>query len=104
MATKTKTKPSSATFARTPKVPNFSEAVIYIADLCAREAWLGKSYETGKKKSQHLDIEITDEHGVITKESFSTYLSDENFLTIFATHLLRNAGVSGVKIEFETST
>ncbi|WP_146180850.1 hypothetical protein [Limnohabitans sp. 2KL-17] len=97
MATKTKSKPSSATFARTPKVPNFSEAAIYIADLCAREAWLGKSYETGKKKSQHLDIEITDEYGVITKESFSTYLSDENFLTIFATHLLRNAGVSGVK-------
>ncbi len=96
MATKTKTKPSSATFARTPKVPNFSETAIYIADLCAREAWLGKSYETGKKTSKKLDVEIIDKDGVVTKEVFPSVLSDENFLSIFATQLLRNAGISGV--------
>lgn len=96
MATKTKSKPSSATFARTPKVPNFSESAIYIADLCAREAWLGKSYETGKKTSRKLDVEITDKDGVASKEVFPSILSDENFLSIFATQLLRNAGISGV--------
>ena len=32
---------------KSPEVPNFSEALIYIADLCARESWVGKSYQTG---------------------------------------------------------
>ena len=96
MATKTTTKHSSATFERTPKVPNFNETAIYIADLCAREAWLGRSYETGKKKSYNSDVELTDSDGVVTIEVFSSTLSDENFLRIFAEQLLRNAGISGV--------
>lgn len=97
MATKKKAKPSTHTFVRTPKVPNFSETAIYIADLCARESWLGKSYETGKKKTYSFDIEITSKDGEITSESFSSYLSDEAFLTIFATQLLKSAGIAGVK-------
>ena len=98
MATNTKIKPSSATFARTPKVPNFSETAIYIADLCAREAWLGKSFETGKRTSKKLEVEITEKDGVVTKETFSCVLSDENFLSIFATQLLCTAGIGGVNL------
>lgn len=97
MAIKNKTKRSVLTFVRTPKVPNFSEAAIFIADLCAKESWLGKSYETGKKDSYPLDIEVVSEDGVITTEHFSYDLSDENFLYIFATQLLKNAAISGVK-------
>jgi len=97
MATKKKVKPTAPTFARTPKVPNFSEAAIFIADLCAKESWLGKSYETGKKKSYALDIELVSKDGEITTESFSSYLSDEGFLSIFSTQLLKNAGINGVK-------
>lgn len=97
MVTNKKSKPSPPTFARTPKVPNFSEAAIYIADLCARESWLGKSYETGKKKSYTLDIEIVNKDGEITVENFPSHLSDENFLSIFATQLLKNAGINGVR-------
>lgn len=97
MATKKKAKPTAPTFARTPKVPNFSEAAIFIADLCAKESWLGKSYETGKKKSYTIDIEFVSREGEITKESFSSHLSDEFFLFIFSTQLLKNAGIYGVK-------
>ena len=43
-----KRKPVAPTFLRTPQIPNFSEAAIYIADLCARESWVGKSYKNVK--------------------------------------------------------
>ena len=97
MAIKKEAKPTPLTFARTPKVPNFSEAIIFIADLCAKESWLGKSYETGKKKNYASDIEVVSKDGEITTESFSSPLSDESFLSIFATQLLKNAGINGVK-------
>ena len=43
-----KRKPIAPTFLRTPQIPNFSEAAIYIADLCARESWIGNSYKNVK--------------------------------------------------------
>jgi hypothetical protein len=51
--------PTSATFVRQPQVPNFSEAAIYIADLCARESWIGNSYINGKPLKGSLNFAVT---------------------------------------------
>lgn len=82
---------------RLNEVPNFSEAAIYIADLCAREAWIGKSYETGASLVKHkLNVKIgRANRQPIFHDSFG-FPSDENFLAAFGTELLRRAGVKNL--------
>ncbi len=81
------------TFLRTPQIPNFSEAAIYIADLCARESWIGNSYKNVKPKVLDENLifkredEVDEEHEEICRD----HVSDEGFLIIFATDLFQKA-------------
>jgi len=88
-------KPVPPTFRRTPKVPNFSEAAIYIADLCARESWIGNSYTKGKPivPNETLIFESINEDGEIETKICRDHVSDEGFLIIYATELYQRAGI-----------
>jgi hypothetical protein len=82
---------------RSAEVPNFSEAAIYIADLCAREAWVGKSYETGASLIKHkLNVKIGRANRQPVFQDCFGFPSDENFLAAFGTELLRRAGVKNL--------
>jgi len=86
------------TFKRTPKVPNFSEAAIYIADLCARESWIGNSYINGKPlvPNEYLIFDSKGEDGEPIKTVCRDHVSDEGFVIIFATELLQRAQIVDV--------
>lgn len=96
--------PSSATFVRQPQVPNFSEAAIYIADLCARESWIGNSYINGKPLKGSLNFEATVLDGEPRLENFISHVSDEGFLIVFATGLMNLAGIPDVNFKVPGSS
>ena len=83
------------TFKRSPKVPNFSEAAIYIADLCARESWIGNSYITGKPlvPNKSLIFESIDEDGEVLETTCRDHVSDEGFVIVYATELFQRAQI-----------
>ena len=82
---------------KSPEVPNFSEALINIADLCARESWVGKSYQTGLAvKKFKLNVKVgRSRRAPVFVESFG-FPSDECFLAAFASELLKRAGVKNI--------
>jgi hypothetical protein len=88
-------KPVPATFKRTPKVPNFSEAAIYIADICARESWIGNSYTNGKPivPNNSLNFESIGEDGEVIETICRDHVSDEGFVIIYATELFQRAQI-----------
>jgi hypothetical protein len=100
MTLKTKSTSTFTTFAREATVPTFSDALIYIADLCAREAWIGNSYRTGKKKKDFLTIEKMDDNGEIKTERVAVTISDEILLMLFSTELLRKAGLGNIQTPY----
>jgi hypothetical protein len=80
------------TFKRSPQVPNFSEAAIYIADLCARESWIGASYKNGKPIADSgLIFKLRVDEDESNQEICRDHVSDEGFLIIFATDLFQKA-------------
>ena len=91
-------KPVPPTFRRTPKVPNFSEAAIYIADLCARESWIGNSYTNGKSivPNKSLNFESIGEDGKVIETICRDHVSDEGFVIIYATELFQRAQIVDV--------
>lgn len=96
--------PTSATFVRQPQIPNFSEAAIYIADLCARESWIGNSYIDGKPIKGSLNFAVTVEGAEPRHENFLSHVSDEGFLIVFATELMNLAGIPDVNFRVPGSS
>lgn len=96
--------PKSATFVRQPQVPNFSEAAIYIADLCARESWIGNSYINGKPLKGSLNFAVTVLGAEPRLEEFINHVSDEGFLIVYATGLMNLAGIPGVNFKVPGSS
>jgi hypothetical protein len=90
-----KRKPVAPTFLRTPQIPNFSEAAIYIADLCARESWIGKSYTNGKPiiPNESLTFESVNEDGEVIETICRDHVSDEGFVIVYATELFQRAQI-----------
>jgi hypothetical protein len=88
-------KPVPATFKRSPQVPNFSDAAIYIADLCARESWIGNSYTNGKPivPINSLIFESIGEDGEVIETICRDHVSDEGFVIIYATELFQRAQI-----------
>lgn len=71
------------------KVPNFSHAAIRLADICAREIWVGKNYK--QDKILEAQIALTQKNIEDNPETFTrnTLTSDEVFLHVLSPHFLR---------------
>ena len=62
------------------EVPVLSDALIKLADLCARELWIGIDYQSGK--SQYVSVKNTSDKSAVP--TVSPLLSDERLLEMFA--------------------
>jgi hypothetical protein len=84
------------------QVPNLSLSSIHLADLCAKQIWVGTDYSTGKlitgikQTYRHAEDKIT------VASSRSVILSDELFLETFATPFM--ASVKDSTISCNTHT
>lgn len=88
---------SSAAWIKTAEVPNFSDAFIYIADLCARESWIGKSYDKGVAlKKFKLNVKVGRARRQPQFVDAFGYPSDECFLAAFGSEMLKRAGVKNI--------
>ncbi len=75
------------------QVPNFSFEAIKLADICAREIWVGNVYKKNNSLLEALiEIEEVDQLGVISSRQQLTIASDEVFLHLFAPYFLQHGG------------
>lgn len=76
------------------QVPNFSFEAIKLADICAREIWVGNVYKKNNSLlTATIEIEEVDQFGVITPRQHLTVASDEVFLHLFAPYYLQHGGM-----------
>ena len=94
MSTSTNSKSATPRFLMKPRqVPNFSYEAIRLADICAREIWVGNVYKKNDVKLEaEIEIEFIDSHGVITLRRNQTVVSDEVFLHLFAPYYIQHGG------------
>ena len=71
------------------EVPVLSDALIKLADLCARELWVGIDYQSGKP--QHVSVKNKSDKN--TAPTVSPLLSDERLLEMFALPFYSHANV-----------
>jgi hypothetical protein len=92
MSEKSNTKRSAIAPIKKPtKVPNFSHAAIRLADICAREIWVGKNYK--QERFLEASIELTQKNSDGNLQTFvrDALTSDEVFLHVLSPHLLRHS-------------
>jgi hypothetical protein len=75
------------------EVPVLSDALIKLADLCARELWIGIDYQSGKKQEFNFKNKLDSDGETIT----SPLLSDERLLEMFAIPFYSHARLYGLK-------
>lgn len=84
------------------EVPVLSDALIKLADLCARELWIGIDYQSGNKQEFTFKNKLDNNGLPIT----SPLLSDERLLEMFAIPFYSHARLYGLKqkvpLPFET--
>jgi hypothetical protein len=80
-----------APYRKPTKVPNFSHAALRLADICAREIWVGKNYK--QERFLEAEIEITQKNADGNLEPFvrNALTSDEVFLHVLSPHFLRHS-------------
>lgn len=71
------------------KVPDFSHAAIKLADICAREIWVGKNYKQEKLLEASIELTQKDSTNQYITTVRDTLTSDEIFLHVLSPHFLR---------------
>ncbi len=71
------------------KVPNFSHAAIRLADICAKEIWVGKNYKQDKILEAPIELEQKNSEGDYITTVKNSLTSDEVFLHVFSPHFLQ---------------
>lgn len=75
------------------EVPVLSDSLIKLADLCARELWIGIDYQSGKKQEFTFKNKLDSDGETIT----SPLLSDERLLEMFAIPFYSHTRLYGLK-------
>lgn len=78
-----------------PEIPILSDSLLRLADLCARELWVGTNFITGKPQ-QYTPKKISNQS---SNASEPVNLSDERLLAMFALPFYSSAKVHGQKIK-----
>lgn len=73
------------------KVPNFARAAIKLADICAKEIWVGKNYKEDKILEAQIEIGRVSPEGNYTSNVLNCLTSDEVFLHILSPHFLQHS-------------
>lgn len=81
------------------QVPNLSLSSIQLADICAKQIWVGIDYSTGKTITGKKETYRTSEDGYKSASVRTVTLSDELFLETFATPFLSSVQDSKIKCD-----
>ena len=78
-----------------PEIPVLSDSLLRLADLCARELWVGTNFVTGKPQ-QYSPKKKSNQSPIVSEP---VALSDEHLLAMFAIPFYASARVHGQKVK-----